>query len=256
MEYTYNELMVAAAAREIKPKNVVFVGMRLPLLSFLLAKELYAHDAYGVFENGVIRDIPAKAPLLTMGDLPNLTDAVSTCGMNTVMSLLATGRIDVGFIGGAEIDRFGNLNTNYIGDVKNPEIRLPGSGGACDIAAFSKKLLVIINHEKRRFKEKVDFITSPGFGNGGNWRGENGLKWGGPSAIITTLCIFKFYKGANEIFLASLHPGITVEKVIENTGFEFKIPENVEVTPPPTKKELLIIRKYDPEGFWTGGKGE
>ena len=161
--------MVAAAAREIRDGDKVFVGMRLPLLGFAVAKETHAPNAIGIFENGVIRDWPALESIFTMSDPPNIARALCCGGLNDVMYLLQSGRVDLGFIGGAEIDRFGNLNTHWVED-NGKRTRLPGSGGAADIAAMAKRTIIIMNHERRRFLEKVQYVTSPGFGDGGDWR--------------------------------------------------------------------------------------
>src|SRR5512132_3776911 len=191
MTYTRKELMVAAAAREIRDGEKVFVGMRLPLLGFAVAKELHAPNAVGIFENGVIRDWPALESIFTMSDPPNVARALCCGGLNDVMYLLRTGRVDLGFIGGAEVDRFGNLNTHW-GKENGKRIRLPGSGGAADIAAMAKRCIIIMNHERRRFSPKVHYITSPGYGDGVNWREQHGLLGGGPSRVITSMGIFSF----------------------------------------------------------------
>ncbi len=192
MDYTPGELMVCAAAREIKDPDVVFVGMRLPLLAFAVAKNLHAPGAIGLFENGIVRDQPAPELLFTMSDSPNVAGALWCTGMRNVMGLLAQGYVDLGFIGGAEVDKYGNLNTSYIGDWKKPQVKLPGSGGAADIAALSKHTLIIIAHQQHRFKARVDYITSPGYGEGPGWREKMGLPGHGPRAIITTLGILRF----------------------------------------------------------------
>lgn len=251
-DYTPAELMVAAAAREIKDGQIVFVGMRLPLLAFLLAKETHAPQALGIFENGIIRDTPATAPIVTMGDPPNLSKSIMCADMLEVMGTLQQGLIDLGFIGGAQVDRYGNLNTNLVSPQGAGKIRLPGSGGAADIACLARRLLVIMSHEKRRFVEKVDFLTSPGYGEGGNWRQEMGLIRGGPSHIITTLGVLCFEPDGKEAYLAQTHPGVSVQEVLDNTGWDLKVPRRVVKTPPPSPRELAIIRKYDPNAFWTG----
>src|ERR1044072_1880887 len=204
MEYTPRELMVVAAAREIRDGEIVFVGMRLPLLGFAVAKELHAPNAIGVFENGVVRDWPALQSIFTMSDPPNIARALACGGLNEVMYLLQSGRIDLGFIGGAEIDRFGNLNTHW-GEENSRRVRLPGSGGAADIATMAKRCIVIMNHEKRRFIPKVRFITSPGFGDGGTWRERRNLAGGGPSRVITSMGNFSFEPTRHEMTLSS-HP--------------------------------------------------
>jgi len=168
------------------------------------------------------------------------------------MALLQDGKVSLGFIGGAEVDRFGNLNTTYIGGKERAQIRLPGSGGGSDIASLSKRFVIIMKHEKRRFVERVSYITSPGFGDGKDWRERNGLKGGGPCAVITTRGILRFNSETKEMILDSIHPGITVEDVLKNTGWDLRCAPKVQKTKPPTRSELRIIRKYDPLGFWTG----
>ncbi len=298
--YTLPELMVTAAAREIADGEVVFVGMRLPLLGFLLAKSTHAPNAVGVYELGVIRDTIAPAPILTMGDLPNLSRAQWLADTADLMGLLQQGLVDVSFIGGAQVDQFGNLNTTYILTTADPfesrrppsgrlragrrpptaelmtedarrettgegqvimsgerwqankiETRLPGSGGACDLASLAKRHIIIMAHEKRRFVPKVDYITSPGYGEGASWRERVGLPHGGPQAVITTLGVLRFDSETREMVLNSVHPGVTVEEVLENTGWPLRVAPEVTETPKPTEAELAMLRQFDPEGFWT-----
>jgi len=254
VDYTMQELMVVAGSREIRDDDVVFVGMRLPLLAFQLAKSTHARHAIGIFENGILRDRPAGASLYTMGDNPNTEGAIWTTSMMDIMALLQKGRVTLGFIGGAEVDRFGNLNTTYVGGKGHLQVRLPGSGGGSDIASLSGRLVIIMNHEKRRFLERVSYITSPGFGEGENWRERKGLKGGGPSAVITTKAILRFDRETREMVLVSVHPGVTVDEVLEGTGWALKVAASVERTKSPLRSELRIIRKYDVQGFWTRGK--
>jgi len=249
-DYTPSELMVCAAAREIKNGDRVFVGMRLPLLAFLVALGSHAPKAVGLFENGVIRTTPAEAPFITMGDPPNVQGALSCGSMAAVMDLLQSGRVDLGLIGGAEVDPHGNLNTTKV-QAGERTIRLPGSGGGADIASLANRLLILMPHERRRFKSELSYLTSPGFGSGKGWREEQGLRGGGPKAIITNLCIFDFDPLTARARLASLHPGVRLEEVRERTGFEVEVSPDLITTPPPNAKELELIRRYDPEGFWT-----
>ncbi|HKW93697.1 MAG TPA: CoA-transferase [Methylomirabilota bacterium] len=251
MNYTLRELMVAAAAREIRDGDKVFVGMRLPLLGFAVAKEIHAPNAIGVFENGVIRDWPGLESIFTMSDPPNIASALSCGSLNDVMYLLQTSRIDLGFIGGAEIDRFGNLNTSYVGDWRRPKVRLPGSGGGADIASLARRFVVIMPQEKHRFRERVDYVTSPGFGEGRGWRERIGLAGGGPAAVVTTLGVFRFDPATCEMYLASFHPGQSVESVKAATGFDVAVAADVGATPTPSAGELAIVRECDPAGFWT-----
>lgn len=159
--------------------------------------------------------------------------------------------VDIGFISGAQIDEYGNINSTVIGEYNKPEVRLPGSGGACTIASSAKKLIVIMPHEKRRFIEKVDFITSPGYLNGE--REEIGLIGGGPTVVITDMGVLKFDLDTKEMYLHSVHPGVTVEKVKENTDWDLKISDQLNTTPSPTRKELKILREeLDPKGIFLG----
>jgi glutaconate CoA-transferase, subunit B len=248
MNYSPRELMVAAAAREIRDGDKVFVGMRLPLLGFAVAKETHAPNAIGIFENGVIRDWPALESIFTMSDPPNVAQSLVCGGLNDVMYLLQRGRVDLGFIGGAEIDRFGNLNTHWV-QGNGKKIRLPGSGGAADIATMAKRCIIIMNHEKRRFTPKVQFITSPGFGDCGGWRERMGLSGGGPSRVITSMGIFSF--AGSEMILSSYHPGITVDQIKDETGWPLRMAADVHETTAPIEEELAAVRKYDPKGIWT-----
>jgi glutaconate CoA-transferase subunit B len=244
--------MVTAAAREIVDSEVVFVGMRLPLLGFLLAKSTHAPRAVGVYELGIVRDTLAPEPILTMGDLPNLYRAQWLADTADMMGLLQQGKVDVSFIGGAQIDRFGNLNTSYIGGVENVTTRLPGSGGACDLASLAQRHIIIMNHEKRRFVPLVDYITSPGFGTGAGWRRKVGLPRGGPATVITTLGILQFDPQSREMMLVSVHPGVSVDTVKDDTGWPLQIADKLMETPKPTEKELNMLQRFDPQRYWTG----
>ena len=249
--YTQAQLMVTAAAREIANGDVVFVGMRLPLLGFQLAKSTHAPEAVGVYELGVVRQTAVPEPILTMGDLPNLYHANWLADTADLMGLLQQGWVDVSFIGGAQVDVYGNLNTSYVGDLAGKFVRLPGSGGACDLASLAKRHIIIMKHEKRRFVEKVDYITSPGYGDGDNWRQQVGLPRGGPATVITTLGVLRFDTETKEMILASVHPGITIDEVKASTGWELRVADDVSETPIPTAAERDILRRFDPDGFWT-----
>ena len=251
-KYNLAQLMVTAAAREIADGEVVFVGMRLPLLGFLLAKSTHAPGAIGVYELGIVRNAVAPQPILTMGDLPNLNRAQWLADTADAMGLLQQGGVDVSFIGGAQVDRYGNLNTSYIGGLEAIATRLPGSGGACDLACLGRRHIIVMNHQKRRFVPRVDYITSPGYGNGSGWRAQMGLPRGGPAAVITTLGVLRFDSHTCEMFLSSTHPGVTVEQVRQNTGWPLKVAGDLDLTPAPSANELEMIRRFDPEGYWTG----
>jgi len=250
--YNLAQLMVTAAAREICDGEVVFVGMRLPLLGFLLAKSTHASGAIGVYELGIVRDTPAPEPLMTMGDLPNLCRAQWLADTADAMGLLQQGAVDLSFIGGAQVDRYGNLNTSYIGGGATVETRLPGSGGACDLACLAKRHIIVMSHEKRRFVPRVDYITSPGYGDSAGWRRQIGLPRGGPAAVITTLGVLRFDPDTCEMMLSSTHPLVTVDQVRQNTGWPLKVADDLGSTPVPTRNELDMIRRFDPIGYWTG----
>lgn len=253
-KYNKLELMVTCAAREIADGEVVFVGMRLPLLGFLLAKSTHAPNAVGVYELGIVREELAPAPILTMGDLPNLYNARWLADTSDVMGLLQKGEVDLSFIGGAQVDRFGNLNTTYIGEFEKPTTRLPGSGGACDLTSLSKRHIIIMAHEKRRFVPKVDYNTSPGYGDGMSWRAKVGLPRGGPAAVITTLGVMRFDSETAEMVLTEVHPGVKVESVQNQTGWPLRVSNSLTETVAPTADELARLHRFDPQGFWTGGK--
>src|SRR5216110_2226435 len=157
--YTAQELMVAVASREISDGDLVFVGMRLPILAYAVARNAHAPTARGLFEVGLMRDQPAAGFLATMGDPPNVVEALWASRMSNVMALMAQGRVDLGFIGGAEVDRFGNLNTSYVGDPSRPLTKLPGSGGGADIAVLSRRWVTLMRHERRRLVDRVSYVT-------------------------------------------------------------------------------------------------
>jgi glutaconate CoA-transferase, subunit B len=249
MSYTLNELMVVAAAREIQDGEVVFVGMRLPLIAFVAAKKTHAPNAIGLFENGVIRSTPSPELIYTMADPPNIKGATQCLGMLEVMGLLQSGRVNLGFLGAAEVDRYGNLNSTQV-QGRHGMVRLPGSGGACDIASMAHRFVALLEHGRHRLPERVSYITSPGNGEGAGWRKRVGLPRGGPSAVITTKCVLRFGEDG-EARLSTVHPGVTVEEVMENTGWKLKAADNMQPTPEPAAAELKAIREYDTKGFWT-----
>lgn len=250
-DYTSQEMMVAVAAREIRDGELVFVGMRLPILAYGVARSTHAPHARALYELGLMRDQPPAGFLGTMGDPPNVAGALWATRMSNVMALMAQGQVDLGFIGGAEVDRFGNLNTSYIGDPACPTTKLPGSGGGADIAILARRWVSLMTHERRRLVERVSYVTSPGHGDGAGWRARNGLRGGGPSAIVTTLAVLRFPAGGGEAYLASVHPGQTVEEVRRNTGWDLRVADDVVMTPEPTAEELGHMRRLDPDGFWT-----
>ena len=249
-EYWPSEMMVCAAAREIGSGEVVFVGMRLPLLAFQVALGTHAPGAYGLFENGLIRTRASEEPFVTMGDPPNVQGALVAGPLSLTMNQLVAGRVDLGLLGGAAVDPFGNLSTTWLESDKG-KIRLPGSGGAADIATLANEIVILMPHESRRFKDKLNYITSPGFGDGPTWRADQGLSGRGPRAIITNLCVFRFDPETARAYVDSLHPGVTFDQVRDNTGFALDQEPPQKITLPPTSEELTLLRRYDPDGFWT-----
>src|SRR5215831_5494867 len=241
-EYTPQELMVAVASREIRDGELVFVGMRLPILAYGVAHRTHAPHARALYELGLMRDEPPVGFLGTMGDPPNVAGAVWATRMSNVMALMAQGAVDLGFIGGAEVDRYGNLNTSYVGDPRRPAVKLPGSGGGADIAILSRRWVTLMTHERRRLVERVSFVTSPGYGDGTpGWRKRSGIVGGGPVAIITTLAVLRFPEGGGEAFLDSVHPGHTVDEVLAETGWRLHVPDGVSETSAPSEVELHAI---------------
>lgn len=253
-EYAPRELMVSAAAGEIDDGDTAFVGMRLPLIAFQVAVSTHAPDSMAVYESGVVRDSPADGFIHTMCDLPNLNRAVATTGMIDIMSRLQRGDIDVGFLGGAEIDRYGNLNTTRV-RAGEREIRLPGSGGACDIACMADRTVLLMVHEPRRFVEEVNYITSPGYLHDGGGRENHPAPGGGPSALVTSKATFGF-DGTGELYLRTTHPGVEPKDVLVDFPWEMNTADEigegtVTTTAEPTDEELDLIRTFDPDGFWT-----
>jgi glutaconate CoA-transferase subunit B len=241
LTFTASELMVCEAARQLRDGEVVFVGIGLPNLACNLARRLHAPKLVLVYESGAIGADPDRLPI-SIGDPSLVTDSLSVCSMFDVFSFyLQGGLIDVGFLQGAQIDRFGNLNTTVIGDYANPKVRLPGSGGACEIAILATRFFIIAPQNKRSFPERVDFITSPGFVGGSNQRHELGMPGAGPTQVITDLGCYEFVDG--EMVLASLHPNCNVEQVRQNIGWDVQVSSKLRTTAEPTEEELRIIRE-------------
>jgi glutaconate CoA-transferase subunit B len=246
--YTPTELMAVIAAREIKDGEVVFAGTGLPMLGVMLAQHTHAPNCCIIFEAGTAASQLAHLPM-SVGDPRTLRGAAMAVGLYEVFGyVLQAGRVDLGFLSGAQIDPFGNINSTSIGsDPCHPQVRFPGSGGACDIACLAQRTIIIALHEKRRFPKKIDYITSPGWLQGGDSRLRAGLTRGGPSIVVTTKGVMGFRPDTKRMYLASYHPGLTAQDVADNTGFPLEIEGAVE-TPAPTLRELQILREIvDPE---------
>ncbi|MFH1821103.1 MAG: CoA-transferase [Methanobacteriota archaeon] len=249
-KFKLSELMVVAAAREIKDGELVIVGTGLPILAAALAKRTHAPNSIMAMEHGAFDFTFTRAPRSIVD--PDLTLGAAMAGdmFDMLGSVVQGGNADVGFLGAAQIDIYGNINTTVIGDLLKPKVRLPGSGGANDIASSAKRVVIIIRHEKEKFVEKVDYITSPGYLNGPGAREKAGLRGGGPSVVISTMGTFRFDDKTKEMYLDTYHPGITIEQVRQNTGFHLKVSPSVRETEPPTVQQINILREVDREGLF------
>jgi glutaconate CoA-transferase, subunit B len=253
--YSSAELMIVNAARLLKDGDVVFVGVGQPNLACNLAKRTHAPSLTMIYEAGVIGAEPARLPL-SIGDPTLVSGALSVVSMYDIFTLyLQRGNVDVGFLGGAQIDRYGNINATIVGkDYEHPKVRLPGSGGAQEIAAWANRCYIMTPHQKRRFPEKVDFLTSAGYLEGGSEREKAGLRGKGPMGVVTDIGFMEPNENG-ELILTALHPGKTVEQARENTGWDLKVADNLRVTEPVSAQELHILRnELDPTGsFLKGG---
>ncbi len=246
--------MIVASAREIKDGDLVFAGVGNPTLGALLAMMTHAPNAMIATESGSIGPHP-KRVMLGIGDNAGMEDCFCTGSLWRLFADQQRGYVDVGMVGGAQIDRYGNLNSTAIfgeGDYATPTSRLPGSGGANDIASCAMRTIISIPLQKRRFLERVDYITSPGYLEGGNTRQAAGLFGNGPEAIITNKCIFRFHPHTKEIMLESVHPGVTVEEVRAEISWDLKMADDVTTTPAPSKEEVEMIKLLDAGGIYTG----
>jgi glutaconate CoA-transferase subunit B len=250
--YTASELLAVLSARQLKDGQVVFAGVGIPLLAATLAQRLHGPGLTILFEGGVIGAFiePGKLPPST-NDQRCTIRANMVLGSAEVLLLLQRGYVDVGFMGGAQIDQYGNLNSSFIGDPANPKIRLPGTGGGNDISSLTH-MIVALKHEKRRFVENVDFVTSPGWLKGGQTRHDSGLLAGGMYRVVTDLAVFGFDETTRRLTPLALNPGVTREQVQENTGFKLEFSAATGVTEPPTIHELSVLRGLDPDRLYIG----
>jgi glutaconate CoA-transferase subunit B len=243
--------MTVNAARLLRDGDVVFVGVGLPNLACNLARRTLAPNLIMVYEAGVIGAQPARLPL-SIGDPTLVSGALAVCSMYEIFAFyLQRGFISVGFMGGAQIDRFGNVNATVIGDYSKPKVRLPGSGGSMEIAAWADRCYLITPHQKRRFPERCDFRTSVGFLDGRAQRDALRLRGGGPAAVVTDLGILE-PDASGELVLTAVHPGIEAEAARKNTGWELKVSTSLRTTEPPTEQELLLLRALDPQNIYLG----
>ena len=254
LNYSSSELMIINAARMLQNGDVVFVGVGQPNLACNLAKRTHAPDLVMIYEACVIGAEPRRLPL-SIGDPTLVSGALSVVSMYDIFTnYLQCGNVDVGFLGGAQIDKYGNINATLIGsDYTHPKVRLPGSGGAQEIAAWANRCYIMTPHQKRRFPEKCDFITSAGYLDGRGGREKANLRGKGPVAVVTDIGIMEPDK-TGELVLTALHPGKTAQEAIDNTGWPLKVAANVRTTEPVTEKELWILREeLDPGGIYLKG---
>ncbi len=249
--FTASEMMIVAAARALAGARTVFVGVGLPNIACNLAQRTVAPQLELIYEAGVYGARPTRLPL-SIGDPTLVSGSLAAMSQADLFSFyLQGGRVEVGFLGGAQIDRFGNLNTTVIAAYAKPKVRLPGSGGACEIAIHAQRLFYIMRLSKRAFVERLDFVTSPGFLAGGDARERLGMPGGGPQMVITDKALFDFNTPAREMRLISLHPGIALEDALSSIAWPVRVAEDLTVTPPPREEELRCIREeLDPAGLY------
>jgi glutaconate CoA-transferase, subunit B len=253
MEYNTTELLACIASRELENGTSIFVGTGLPIIATMLAQRLHAPDLLIVFEAGGIGPKIPTIPI-SVGDSRTFYKAVMAASMDYAMGIAQAGLVDYGFLGAAQIDKYGNLNTTVIGDHDRPKVRLPGSGGANDVGSLCTRTITLMRHDKLRFVEKLDYLTTPGYLTGPGAREKAGLPAEtGPYRVITQLGVMGFHEETKEMMLLNVHPGVTVNDVVENTSFKLIIPENVPATSPPTDEELQLLRdEIDPSGIVIG----
>jgi glutaconate CoA-transferase, subunit B len=253
MDYTPAELMTINAARLLRDGDVVFVGVGLPNLACNLARRTHAPGLIMIYEAGVIGAQPARLPL-SIGDPTLVSGAAAICSMYEIFAYyLQRGLIDVGFLGGAQIDRFANVNATVIGPYATPKVRLPGSGGSAEIAAWANRTYFITPHQKRRFPERCDFVTGAGHLTGHGARAASGVRGSGPQAVVTDLGLLA-PMASGELALVALHPGHTAEEAIAQTGWPLHVAAELASTAPPSEIELRLLREeLDPQGIYLKG---
>ena len=253
-DYNPLELLVCVAARIIEDNSTVFVGTGVPMAATMLAQKVYAPHVIAIFEAGAVAPQLPGLPI-SVGDSRTSYRALMSSTMNDVMETAQRGMVDYCFLGGAQIDTYGNLNSTMIGtEYQEPKVRFPGSGGANDLGSLTWHTIVVTPMDIRRFVDKVDFITTPGYLSGKGAREEAGLPRGtGPYKVITNLCILGYDEETCRMRVESLHPGVSVEQVQENCAFELLKAEKLEMTLPPTARELQVLREeVDPDGYIIG----
>jgi glutaconate CoA-transferase, subunit B len=243
--------MTVVAARELRDGEVVFVGIGLPNLACNLARATHAPNLVLIYESGAVGAVPERLPV-SIGDPALVTGSLMVCSMADVFqSLLQNGRIEVGFLGGAQIDRFGNINTTVVGTYDRPTVRLPGSGGASEIAIHARRTVVVSRLGRRAFPETVDFVTSPGHQTKGRTRRQLGMPGAGPTKVVTDRAILESDAASGELVLAALYPGVEVSQVAEGIGWPLRSRSRLDVVDPPSDGELYLLREVlDPQRLY------
>lgn len=251
LNYTPAEMMTAVAARELRDGEVVFVGIGLPNLACNLARATHAPNLVLIYESGAVGAVPERLPV-SIGDPALVTGSLMVCSMADVFqSLLQNGRIEVGFLGGAQIDRYGNINTTVVGGYDHPTVRLPGSGGAAEIAIHARRTVVVSRLDRRAFPETVDFVTSPGHRTKGQTRRELGMPGAGPTKVVTDKAVLESDPMSGELVLAALYPGIDVADVAQGIGWRLRSQSRLSQVEPPTERELYLLREVlDPKRLY------
>jgi glutaconate CoA-transferase subunit B len=246
---TVSELLAVMGSRQLRDDTTVFAGVGVPLLAAALAQQRHAPNLTMVIEGGIIgpRIKPGRLPIST-NEMRAAHRAQMLPGITDTFLFAQRGFLDYGFMGGAQIDQYGNVNTTVVGnDYWHPKVRLPGTGGANDIASLCREVIILTFHERRRFIPKVDFVTSPAWLTGEGSRARAGLYFGGVSKVVTNLGVFGFAPDTRRMRVEALHPGVTLDTVREATGFDVLAADRVETTTPPTTEELEMLRGLDPE---------
>ena len=252
MRYNGIEMLLVQAARQVRKEEVVFAGVGLPIMAMAVAKKFYIPDITIICESGIVDTMPTRLAM-SIADPSLVMNCTTILTPNEIFSyFLQRGRIDVGVLGGAQVDRYGNINSTVIGPYKAPKLRMPGSGGACEIASNAKEIMILMPQSKRRFVEKVDFITSPGY-MPGKPEIKKHIRGKGPRALISDLGLFEFQD--EEMLLTGLFEGISKEQVKENVGWDLHCAENSLKLPIPSQEELDFIRTLDPQGIFLGKTG-
>jgi glutaconate CoA-transferase subunit B len=246
--------MAVAASREIKDGEKVIVGTGLPLLGAMLAFRTHAPNMIAIYESGSIDAKPLITPF-SVADACLVPGAAMQGGLLDALGMVHSGELDVGFLGGAQVDKYGNLNAHVIGNYYNPKVRFAGSGGSNDIGSGCKRTVVMMLHQKRRFVKKVDFLTTPGYLTGNDSRERMGFVGNGPEVVVSTLGILRFHHVTREMYLESFHPNVTVDMIKENTGWDLTVSDTVKETEAPTNEEIRILREeLDPDGIFLNKK--